>query len=105
MMAGLVNARSQRVFCGATIVSRWSAVTAGHCLLKVAPRDVRLMVGEHDYATGHETKYNKILNVNKFIVHPGYRGGNSNYDDIALVRTSQAMQYNVAIGPVCLPWG
>lgn len=102
MMAGLVQGGSASVFCGATIVTQWYAVTAAHCVQNRSTNLVRLLVGEHDYNVGWDTQYARLYNLRWFNVHPGYSGDNN---DIALVLTSQAIEFNVAVGPVCLPYG
>lgn len=101
-MAGLVQGGSATVFCGATIVTQWYAVTAAHCLQNRSPNLVRLLVGEHDYNVGWDTQYSRLYNLRWFNVHPGYSGDNN---DIALVLTAQAIEFNAAVGPVCLPYG
>lgn len=103
MMAGLVQGRAASVFCGATIVSRWYAVTAAHCLANRQPQAVQLLVGDHDLSIGLDTKWAKLYGLRSFVKHPNYRGSNAN--DIALVATSQPIQYNRAVGPVRLPGG
>lgn len=52
MMAGLVERPYAQVFCGATIISQYYAVTSAHCLLQRYVQNLRLLVGEHDYGTG-----------------------------------------------------
>lgn len=102
MMAGLVQGNRATVFCGATIVTQWYAVTAAHCLLKRSPSEVRLLVGEHNYDDRFDTPYARLYNLQWFNPHPGYAGDNN---DIALVLTTQPIEFNVAVGPVCLPFG
>lgn len=103
MMAGLVQGRAASVFCGATIVSQWYAVTAAHCLINLQPPEVRLLVGDHDLSVGTDSKYARLYGLRTFVRYPYYTGGDAN--DIALVGTSEPIQYNPAVGPVCLPWG
>lgn len=47
--------------------------------------------------------YGKSYDVDKFIVHPQFTGTGAN--DVALVRTWFPIEYNAAVGPVCLPYG
>lgn len=103
MMAGLVKGRAASVFCGATIVSQWYAVTAAHCLNNVQPAEVRLLVGDHDLRIGTDSRWARLYGLQAFIKYPYYNGGDAY--DIALVATTEPIQYNPAVGPVCLPWG
>lgn len=103
MMAGLVQGASALVYCGATIVTPWYAVTAAHCLNGRSENQVRLLVGEHDYNVGWDTPYTKLYNLRWFNRHPGYNGGD--FNDIALVLTASPIEFNAGVGPVCLPYG
>lgn len=48
-MAGLIQAPTVAVFCGATIISRYYAVTAAHCLTGRPIDELGLLVGDQDY--------------------------------------------------------
>lgn len=91
-------------WCGATIIARTVALTAGHCFINdVNPMNYGLLVGEHDTTTGMETNATKLLKVSRIIVHPDFmptKGGN----DIALMVTERDIQYTSRVGPACLPF-
>lgn len=48
-MAGLIQVPTVAVFCGATIISRYYAVTAAHCLTGRPIDELGLLVGDQDY--------------------------------------------------------
>lgn len=49
MMAGLIQAPTVAVYCGATIIARSYAVTAAHCLTDRQVSQIGLLVGDHNY--------------------------------------------------------
>ncbi|XP_062559127.1 venom serine protease-like [Armigeres subalbatus] len=103
MMAALVDIRSRGVVCGATIISDEHALSAAHCLLLRSVDDTALLVGDHNLTTGSDTSYARVYRISKLLTHPGFTS-NPVSNDIALIRTSQPMNFNEGVGPVCLPW-
>lgn len=52
MMAGLVD-RTQRIFCGSTIINNRQVLTAAHCVPStVSPLNLGILVGDHDLERG-----------------------------------------------------
>uniref|UniRef100_A0A182WDZ5 Peptidase S1 domain-containing protein n=1 Tax=Anopheles minimus TaxID=112268 RepID=A0A182WDZ5_9DIPT len=103
MMAALIDVKTKTVICGATIVTNGYALTAAHCLLQRATNDTALLVGDHNIKTGSDTTYSQVYLVAQFMSHPSFTVKPVS-NDIALVCTQQPIQYNPAVGPVCLPW-
>lgn len=52
MTAGLAHRSREVVFCGATIIAQYFAVTAAHCILNRNLTEMGLLVGDHDYRSG-----------------------------------------------------
>lgn len=103
MQAGLVRGKPSWVFCSATIVSKRLLLTAAHCVQKHAAAGVKVLVGGHDYRDRAPTKLSKLYSVDRFVLHPQFNGVGGN--DLALVRTQKEIEFNAAVGPVCLPTG
>uniref|UniRef100_A0A182N2U7 Peptidase S1 domain-containing protein n=1 Tax=Anopheles dirus TaxID=7168 RepID=A0A182N2U7_9DIPT len=103
MMAALIDVKTKAVICGATIVATSYALTAAHCMLQRTTNDTVLLVGDHNIKAGTDTSYSQVYLVAQFMPHAGFTV-KPMANDIALVRTAQPMQFNVAVGPVCLPW-
>ncbi|KAL1400290.1 hypothetical protein pipiens_007558 [Culex pipiens pipiens] len=103
MMAGLVMSGSTVIFCGATIISEYYALTAAHCLTDLEGT-LTLLVGVHE-----EDPYKKhnpyavYYPVKTIIVHPEYNE-RLIINDIGLVRTESEIEFNARVGSVCLPW-
>ncbi|XP_065076539.1 venom serine protease-like isoform X1 [Ochlerotatus camptorhynchus] len=103
MMAALVDIKSRLIICGSTIISNYYALSAAHCLLLRTVDDTALLVGDHNLTTGAETPYAQAYIIAQFLSHPGFTTRPVS-NDIALIRTLQPIQFNEAVGPVCLPW-
>lgn len=103
MMAGLIYNRVISVFCGAVIVSNSHVVTAAHCMSGKTIANISILVGDYDYTTGADTRFAALYPAAYVIINSGYNGGDNN--DIAVLKSAQAFQFNAAVGPVCLPYG
>ncbi|XP_049806154.1 venom serine protease-like [Schistocerca nitens] len=103
MMAGLVDLEQEQVVCGASIISTRHAVTAAHCLLLYTADTLALLVGDHNIATGTDTDKAALYRLQQLVAHPDYEDS-THLNDIGVVRVVGQITYNVAVGPVCLPF-
>lgn len=103
MMAGLIRAPRVRVFCGATIVARQYAVSAAHCIADMPADELGVLVGDHNINVRNDTRYAALYRVGQTILHERYNG-TDNSNDIALLRTQNAMAFNEGVSAVCLPF-
>ncbi|XP_053670994.1 venom serine protease-like [Anopheles nili] len=106
MMAALVDGSmsGEGIFCGATIITNYHAVTAAHCYMGRSLPNLALLVGEHDIKTGSETPYTALLLLASIKIHEGYNSAaTSSSNDIAIVRTRSEILFNTGVGPACLP--
>ncbi|CAL7934515.1 unnamed protein product [Xylocopa violacea] len=103
MMAGVVDIVLQMIFCGSTIISNRFVLTAGHCVERRDVNELGVVVGEHDVDTASETNATRFHRAAEIIFHPNYvTGGRLN--DLALLKTSTEIVYNLEVGPACLPF-
>ncbi|XP_049547074.1 venom serine protease-like [Anopheles darlingi] len=102
MMAGMVDSTSRNVFCGATIISEYHAITAVHCMTGRSISAVGLLVGDHNLSIGTDTSYSVLMRLASITNHPSYRSSPST-NDIAIARTADRIVFNAAVGPACLP--
>ncbi|KAJ6647071.1 Venom serine protease 34 [Pseudolycoriella hygida] len=103
MVGGLTLKNLPYVFCGATIIAQSFAITAAHCLRRKNLNYMALLVGDHNYRTADETRYAALYKLSKVQIHPEYDPV-ENKNDMALIQTQYAMQFNEAVGAVCLPF-
>ncbi|KFB50060.1 AGAP011908-PA-like protein [Anopheles sinensis] len=103
-MVGLLDTLTVNVFCGAVIISSRYVLTAAHCTKSIpSVSRVQALVGDHDYRTGLETPYSAIYNIEQIIIHESYNEQTRD-NDISILKTTTEIDFNRAVGPVCLPF-
>lgn len=104
----LVALSINRVFCGGVIISERWGLTGAHCFNEKMYSDlsnVVVIVGEHDLTVENETIYTESYDIEKFVRHEKYTIQNFAQDyDIAVIKTTKPIVFNVAVGPACLPF-
>uniref|UniRef100_A0A336MEC4 CSON014216 protein n=1 Tax=Culicoides sonorensis TaxID=179676 RepID=A0A336MEC4_CULSO len=81
--------------CSGAIYSSRYIITAGHCIYRAIPYEVRVSVGSTAYASG------QIYTVDRIIWHASFRPDPLFYD-IGLVRTSYNMLFSDTVKPIAL---
>ncbi|XP_036145389.1 venom serine protease isoform X2 [Monomorium pharaonis] len=104
MMSGLVDAAKQIIFCGGTIISKQYVITAAHCIHNKYIPNIGVIVGEHDTATGSETKATKLFRVETCYIHPNYQSNTVANNDVAVCKIYGTITFNAEVGPACLPF-
>uniref|UniRef100_A0A182PP22 Peptidase S1 domain-containing protein n=1 Tax=Anopheles epiroticus TaxID=199890 RepID=A0A182PP22_9DIPT len=103
-MVGLLDPLTVNVFCSGAIISPRYVLSAAHCTRTIpSVSRVQALVGDHDYRTGLDTPYSAIYNIEQIISHENYNDQTRN-NDIALLRTSNEIDFNRGVGPICLPF-
>ncbi|XP_059056612.1 serine protease snake-like [Achroia grisella] len=94
------DAETREWLCGGAVISSYFILTAGHCTYS---RDfgsvTQVSVGL--LRRSEQLQFYKIKNI---IQHPDYHPP-SKYNDIALLKTEQKIQYNLNVLPACLHSG
>lgn len=59
MVAGIVlnekTLEKENLICGATVISSQYVVTAAHCVLKSTPKQLKVLIGDHNIDSGNIT--------------------------------------------------
>ena len=96
---GVTKKKSRRPFCGGSIISSTSILTAAHCTRYQRPGALEVVVGDHNWEVSDgETRYQVCDKVE----HSQYDSGNNDHD-LAILTLCSPIQWSPQIQPVCLP--
>jgi len=91
----LVSRSGVLPFCGGSLISSRSVLTAAHC--KQHPSSISVIVGKHYTNRGGQ----RIL-ATKWTSHPQYDPGRTD-NDYAIITLAKDVPFSDTVGPVCLP--
>ncbi|XP_050322919.1 uncharacterized protein LOC126754810 [Bactrocera neohumeralis] len=107
-MAGVLTVNYGKIFCGAVIIHHRFLLSAAHCFISAATSRsdlIEAVVGEHDFSTVLESVYTRYYKIDTIILHEHFRATAEQVrNDIALLRTSQTIEWNRGVAPACLPF-
>ncbi|CAH0562273.1 unnamed protein product [Brassicogethes aeneus] len=92
---------SEQQFCGGALITDTHILTAAHCTQGLTPKDIRVRLGEYDFAKRNETRaldyaVSQIIEHEEFVL--------ATYaNDIAVLRLEKPTSFNSYIWPICLP--
>jgi len=92
-----IRTGSTRPFCGGTLISSNTVLTAAHCQTSVFLFQV--VLGEHDVT---RSDGEQRVSPSQWISHPSYNSRNSD-NDFAIVRLSQHVSFSNTVMPACMP--
>jgi len=93
----LVQNGQTKPFCGGTLLSSKTILTAAHCRVSVS--QFKVHVGEHDLS---KADGEQKIRASSFTRHPQYNG-NTVDNDFAIIQLSRDVTFSNTIMPVCLP--
>lgn len=107
-MIALVAISLNKVFCGGVIISEKYGLTGAHCFNEPEYSNltnIAAYVGEHDLSTTNETIYTESYELEGYMQHESYSQDSFTQDyDIAMIKFKRPIAFNLAVGPVCLPF-
>jgi len=90
--------------CGGSLVNAWYVVTAGHCVARARPSQVRVTLGEYVLKSDVEPLPGRTYGVETIKVHPYFKfTPQADRYDVAVVRLNRRVDFAPHISPICLP--
>eukprot|EP00096_Caligus_rogercresseyi_P006964 TRINITY_DN240_c0_g1_i14.p1 TRINITY_DN240_c0_g1~~TRINITY_DN240_c0_g1_i14.p1 ORF type:complete len:441 (-),score=97.98 TRINITY_DN240_c0_g1_i14:933-2255(-) len=90
--------------CGGSLVNEWYVVTAGHCVARATPGQVRVTLGEYVLKSNAEPLPGRTYGASRIKVHPYFKfTPQADRFDVAVIRLNRRVDYAPHISPICLP--
>ena len=96
---GLARPRTRTPFCGGSLLSSQTVLTAAHCVRWREEGEVVVVAGDHDTQASDGEVRHAVCEVR---LHPAYSSLDNSHD-LALLSLCQPVQWRMEVQPVCLP--
>merc|ERR1719354_1377692 len=97
--APVTSAPGRTPYCGGTIISSRTILTAAHCTQGTSASAMYVVVGEHDLTKSDGEQYIRVCAKNE---HPNYDSSTTDYDYATLTLCND-MVWAKDVSPACLP--
>jgi len=90
--------------CGGSLVNSHYVVTAGHCVARARPSQVRVTLGEYVLKSDVEPLPGRTYGASLIKVHPYFKfTPQADRYDVAVIKLNRQVDYAPHISPICLP--
>lgn len=90
--------------CGGSLINSWYVVTAGHCVARARPSQVRVTLGEYVLKSDVEPLPGRTYGASLIKVHPYFKfTPQADRYDVAVIRLNRQVEFAPHISPICLP--
>ena len=101
-MGLLHSSEGDRPFCGGSLITSKTVLTAAHCTESYSASDISVVIGEHDVDDDNDGQ--QVVAVEEKIEHPDYYSGGIHLEaDFALLLLSEPVTWRREVQPICLP--
>ena len=97
----VVGVRTEFGKCGGSIITKNLVMTAAHCLFnskKELVQEISILMGHSDVSSALIKKQT----VESILIHPEF-GNKKYYNDVALLRLSENLEFDNSVQPIGLP--
>merc|ERR1712183_57777 len=96
---GLASGSGRTPYCGGSIVSSKTIITAAHCTRNTNANRIWIVVGEHDLNSSDGERYVRVCSKSE---HPSYNS-NTLDNDFSILTLCEDLTFSHDVSPVCLP--
>jgi len=90
--------------CGGSLINRNHVVTAGHCVARARPGQIRVTLGDYVLNSDQEPLRERVYRASDIKVHPRFKfTPQADRYDVAVIRLDVPVLYQPHIQPICLP--
>lgn len=90
--------------CGGSLINKLHVVTAGHCVARARPSQIRVTLGDYVLNSDQEPLPERVYRASDIKVHPRFKfTPQADRYDVAVIRLDVPVHYEPHIQPICLP--
>ncbi|XP_071524738.1 uncharacterized protein [Panulirus ornatus] len=90
--------------CGGSLINQYHVVTAGHCVARARPHQIRVTLGDYVLNSEREPLSPLIFGATDIKVHPNFRfTPQADRFDVAVITLDAPVRYQPHVQPICLP--
>lgn len=90
--------------CGGSLVNSNYVITAGHCVARARPSQIRVTLGDYILNSDAEPLPSRIYGATNIKVHPRFKfTPSADRFDVAVIRLDVPVHFEPHVQPICLP--